>query len=484
MAGMYAEIEAEMDVVENPDVVAARRRFQLRNIVLVGVVFMLLSSASQTCSTVETIVIDSVHDQYFNGTSTMGYNLLAVLNGVIASSVWISQTVVSNIGPKNAMLVGGVCYFVFVSTFIRPLAGTLYGGAVILGIGQAMLWTAEGSFLSLNSDKETIGRHSTIFWALYQTSLLWGNLFFFYEMHGQDTIADETRYWIFGSLMVLAAAGVLVILTLKYPLPKELLNPRATIQSDGNQTGVKSRTFLQSIGSSFRLLRTRPIWMMMSTFMYIALEQTFWSNVYQSSLGYTKQFGPGVSESLVGLSGVCVGCGEILGSFVYGLVDKRFPRLGRDPVVVSGYLLHMIAFFLVFVNIPNDAPLGDTFSEAIIHPNYSLALLCSVLLGFGDSAFNIQLYSFLGDAYSSDSVPVFALFQFVWGLTCCGAFFYSTVLSLQYQLIILVVMGSLSMTTFSKIEWEFRRTRSFVAPSGPRPHRSAEEEGLLHSHDS
>lgn len=44
-------------------------------------------------------------------------------------------------------------------------------------------------------------------------------------MHGQDTIADETRYWIFGSLMVLAAAGVLVILTLKYPLPKELLGP-------------------------------------------------------------------------------------------------------------------------------------------------------------------------------------------------------------------------------------------------------------------
>lgn len=41
-----------------------------------------------------------VHDRYFNGTSTMGYNLLAVLNGVGASSVWISQTVVSNIGRR------------------------------------------------------------------------------------------------------------------------------------------------------------------------------------------------------------------------------------------------------------------------------------------------------------------------------------------------------------------------------------------------
>ncbi|GAU99681.1 hypothetical protein RvY_10642 [Ramazzottius varieornatus] len=473
--------ESDMDVTENPDIVSARRSFQFRNIVIMGVAFMLLSSASQTSFTVETIVINSVHDQYFNGTSTMGYNLLAVLNGVGASSVWISQTVVSNIGPKKAMLIGGVCYFFFVSTFIRPLAVTLYGGAITLGIGQAMLWIAEGTFLSMNSDKETIGRHSSIFWALYQTSLLWGNLFFFYEMLSQDTIAEQTRYRVFGSLMVLAAAGVSVLSRLQHPLPKKLQGPRAAIQLDGNLTGGKSRTCLQSVASSFRLLRTRPIWMVVPTFVYIALEQTFYSSVYQSSLGYTKQFGSGVSESLVGLSGVCVGCGEILGSFVYGLVDKWFPRIGRDPVVVSGYLLHMLAFALVYVNIPHDAPLGNTFSEAIIHPNYSLALLCSLLLGFGDSAFNIQLFSFLGDAYSSDSVPVFALFPFVWGLTCCGAFFYSTVLTLHYQLAILVVVGSLSVFTFSSIEWEFRRTRTLTAPPRDRPRRLAEEQqGLLH----
>lgn len=50
------------------------------------------------------------------------------------------------------------------------------------------------------------------------------------------------------------------------------------------------------------------------TFIYIGLEQTFWSNVYDSSLGYTMQFGTSVTKSLVGLSGVVVGIGEILGS--------------------------------------------------------------------------------------------------------------------------------------------------------------------------
>lgn len=61
--------------------------------------------------------------------------------------------------------------------------------------------------------------------------------FFFYEMLSQDTIAEQTRYRVFGSLMVLAAAGVCVLSRLQYPLPKKLQGPQATIQLDGNLTG-------------------------------------------------------------------------------------------------------------------------------------------------------------------------------------------------------------------------------------------------------
>ncbi|OQV20194.1 UNC93-like protein MFSD11 [Hypsibius exemplaris] len=478
-ASHYAVIaEENEDEAETRLLVAARRKIQLRNVVLMGIIFMLLSSASQTCSTVETIVINSVHDQYFNGTSTMGYNLLAVLNGVIAGSVWISQTIVSNIGPKNGMLIGAICYAIFVSAFIRPLKGTLYAGTIILGLGQALLWTSEGTFLSINSDPETIGRNSALFWALYQTSLLWGNLFFFYKLHGHETIDSTDRYWIFGALLVLAILGALVILLLKYPLPKTI-SPTASIASQDE--GVKSRSILESIASSFRLIKTKRILLLSWTFMYIALEQTFWSNVYDSSLGYTKAFGTTVTQSLVGLSGVVVGIGEILGSITFGFLDARFPRMGRDPIIISGFLLHVLAIFFVFLNIPNDAPLGDTFTDAYIRPNFYLALLCSALFGFGDSAFNTQLYSFLGEVYVADSVPVFALFQFIWGLTCCGAFFYSTVLQLHYQLLILIIVGFLSVVTFCSLEWGVRRSPDRLsAINGP----GVEHQGLLHSHDT
>lgn len=43
----------------------------------------------------------------------------------------------------------------------------------------------------------------------------------------------------------------------------------------------------------------------------------------------------------------------------------------------------------------------------------SIALLCSFLLGLGDSCFNTQLYSILGRVYAEDSMPAFAIFKFV-----------------------------------------------------------------------
>ena len=40
-------------------------------------------------------------------------------------------------------------------------------------------------------------------------------------------------------------------------------------------------------------------------------------------------------------------------------------------------------------------------------------MVCAFLLGFGDSGYNTQLISLLGDVYSGDSGPAFALFKFV-----------------------------------------------------------------------
>lgn len=49
----------------------------------------------------------------------------------------------------------------------------------------------------------------------------------------------------------------------------------------------------------------------------------------------------------------------------------------------------------------------------------SITLLCSFLLGLGDSCFNTQLYSILGRVYADQSTPAFAIFKFIQVIPGC-----------------------------------------------------------------
>lgn len=96
----------------------------------------------------------------------------------------------------------------------------------------------------------------------------------------------------------------------------------------------------------------------------------------------------------------------------FGLLGKRTTKWGRDPIVILGFVLHIISFFVIFLNIPNKAPFGETSDGAFITSNAILAILCSFLLGFGDACYNTQIFSMLGGVYADDSASAFAIFKF------------------------------------------------------------------------
>jgi ABC-type transport system involved in cytochrome c biogenesis permease component len=63
-----------------------------------------------------------------------------------------------------------------------------------------------------------------------------------------------------------------------------------------------------------------------------------------------------------------------------------------------GTVLQFTAFILIALNIPNDAPFGDTNDVSVIDPPIVwLALVCSFMLGLGDACYNTQTLSLLGD---------------------------------------------------------------------------------------
>lgn len=119
------------------------------------------------------------------------------------------------------------------------------------------------------------------------------------------------------------------------------------------------------------------------------------------------------AKQLVGLSGIFIGVGEVLGGLLFGLMGSKTNKFGRDPIVIMGFIVHIVSFFLIYLNLPNAAPLGDTTDIAYFDPPIpTVALACSFMLGFGDACFNTQIYSMLGGVFAKHSTEAFSIFKF------------------------------------------------------------------------
>lgn len=190
------------------------------------------------------------------------------------------------------------------------------------------------------------------------------------------------------------------------------------------------------------------------------LELSFYSGVYSPSIGFTLGFGESAKQ-LVGLSGICIGLGEVIGGVTFGLLGKRTIRFGRDPIVLAGFVVHVIAFFLIFMNLPTNAPLGDTTDISYLNPPLAyVALVCSFLLGLGDACFNTQVYSMLGGVFASQSAAAFALFKFVQSVGAAASFIYSSYCGLNTHLLILVGTGTVGTASFVMVEWAQKRRQN------------------------
>ena len=52
--------------------------------------------------------------------------------------------------------------------------------------------------------------------------------------------------------------------------------------------------------------------------------------------------------------------GEVVVGAAFGIFGRFTVRHGRDSVVMLGFLASMLAFFLIFLILPKEAPLGET----------------------------------------------------------------------------------------------------------------------------
>ncbi|XP_022379212.1 UNC93-like protein MFSD11 isoform X2 [Enhydra lutris kenyoni] len=376
---------------------------KLFNIIILGVAFMFMFTAFQTCGNVAQTVIRSLNSTDFHGS---GYTSMAIIYGVFSASNLITPSVVAIIGPQLSMFASGLFYSMYIAVFIQPLPWSFYTASVFIGIAAA------------ESDRRTV------FIALTVISLVGTVLFFLIRQPDSENVLGEDE-----------------------SSDDQDLEVNESAQSTMGKA-------VDAFKKSLKLCVTKEMLLLSITTAYTGLELTFFSGVYGTCIGAVNKFGT-EEKSLIGLSGIFIGIGEILGGSLFGLLSKN-NRFGRNPVVLLGILVHFIAFYLIFLNMPGDAPIAPvegTDSSAYIKSSKEVAIFCSFLLGLGDSCFNTQLLSILGFLYSEDSAPAFAVFKFVQSICAAVAFFYSNYLLLHWQLLVMVILGFFGTISFFSVEW-------------------------------
>ena len=118
---------------------------------------------------------------------------MAVCYSSFTFTNWFAPLVVAFLKPKFAMLIGGVFYAFFIAQFIYPNNILLYCASGLLGLGGSSLWVAQGNFLTINSNADTMERNSAFFFATFQSSMVWGNTFIYFLFQNIDDIDKNTR---------------------------------------------------------------------------------------------------------------------------------------------------------------------------------------------------------------------------------------------------------------------------------------------------
>jgi len=151
-------------------------------------------------------------------------------------------------------------------------------------------------------------------------------------------------------------------------------------------------------------------------------------------------------------------------------------KRGRDPIVLLGFLSHTAAFYLIYINIPDQAPLHSTDSVSYLEtPSVTLAMLCAFLLGFGDACFCTQIYSILGGIFPNKSAPAFAIYKFAQSAAAAASFYYSSIFTLRIQLLILQISCIWGTLAFFIAEWSAnRRKANLTRPTTSSSSTSAE----------
>ncbi|KAK1170739.1 hypothetical protein AOXY_G7665 [Acipenser oxyrinchus oxyrinchus] len=426
----------------------------LKNILIVSFGFLLLFTAYGGLQSLQSSL---------NADQGLGTASLSVIYGaIILSSMFLPPILIKNLGRKWTIVVSMGCYVAYSLGNLYPSWETLIPTSIILGLGGAPLWSAKCTYLTISGNmqgkkenkegRDIINQYFGIFFLIFQSSAVWGNLMssLIFELAddrasiteeqlnhcgaadcpvtnvtGNSTIdipPDSLRYTLVGSYVGVGVLSVILVAVFLDDLDKEA----AQEFRDNRQP------FFSVFLATFKHLRDKRQILLIPMTMHSGFELGFLAGDYNKSY-VTCALG----IRYVGYSMICFGATNSLFSIAFGKLSRYTGRIALFALGTVTNLSCIIALFLWKPH-PDDIAVFFVFSG---------------LWGMADAVWQTQTNALYGVLFEKHMEAAFANYRLWESVGFVIAFGYSSYLCVDVKLYVVLAVLVVGMVLYGCVEY-------------------------------
>ncbi|XP_048582467.1 protein unc-93 homolog A [Nematostella vectensis] len=454
------KVDSDMDPRAMTAKQKRKEKFSLTlNIFFISCGFLFLFTAFQSLQNLQSSL---------NSDEGLGLASLCVIYAsLIISCMFVPPYMIGRLGAKWALVVSMVSYVLYTVANYYPSWYTMIPASFLVGMSAAPLWSSKCAYLTTtgiryselsNETQETVvTRYFGIFFLIFQSGQIWGNLISsmvlqqgdaggesfrenaaevcgpnFCKMpeavgNATEPLSRPEKKFVYTMLSIYLATGVVAVLLIILLLKK--------------LTGKMSRKKDEETGLNLLIATLKHL---KDPRMKLILPITFYSGIEQAFIfgDFTAAF---VTCSLgvhrVGFVMICFGVTDAAFSFILGRLTKY---TGRLPIFISGMLVHMTAIITMLTWRPD---------AQLIWVYYVLA----ALQGFCDAVWQTQINALYGCYFPDNQEPAFSNYRLWESLGFVVAFAYASFICINVKLYILLAVLLLGMLGYLISELVHRR---------------------------
>ena len=443
--------------------VEQERRGIIKNVIIICVAFMLLFTAFQSMSALQSSI------NKVDGLGT--WSNTAIYASLISSSLFLPSYFIKTFSVKWTLPVCMFCYTIYICTQFYPEFYTIIPSGILVGVAAAPLWIAKCSYLTqvgeryanlMSIDVEPIiVRFFGIFFLFFQSSSIWGNLISSLVLRGEndgnkteanvnvcgihfcpDTPLPDDNFTVSDTQLYTLAGTYLACSVLAWVFVAIFLDPLTRFCDDGKSDSSEQRrdetnTFTLFIATFNHMKKPYQLLIIPLT-IWSGMEQGFF--VSDFTAGYISCiFGVGEVGWVLITYGVC----DALCSLFFGMIIKY---TGRPPIYLLGATINLVVIIILLSWTP------DPKKEWVL-------FLLAGMWGIADAIWQTQINALYGVLFVNNEEAAFSNYRLWESTGFLIAFILQTQLCIETKLYVLIGVISVGMTGYLLIEINERRNK-------------------------